>query len=469
MIPPCERSEPESIAFTTLPLSPALLTNLDSLGYKAMTPIQAQALPHVLAGRDLLAQAQTGSGKTAAFGIGLLSRLNPRLFGAQGLVLCPTRELADQVTQELRRLARASPNIKLVTLTGGAPIAPQRATLEHGAHLVVGTPGRVLAHIRGGSLALQHLTALVLDEADRMLEMGFADEVEAIIAALPPARQTLLFSATYPDAIASLCAHVLRDPVTVRIDSGQPQSLQITQRFFEVRDDQRSRALVGLLVTHRPASCLIFCNTKQQTRTLADELTALGFCARALSGDLEQRDRDRVLAQFANRSTPILVATDVAARGIDIKELDAVINYELPHGPDLYVHRIGRTGRAGEQGLALSLFVAGEAARVSVIEDYTGVPVEYGKAEPADDLRGLDLKPAMVTLQIDAGRKDKVRSGDIVGALTAGGIAVRQLGKIAVFDKLTYIAVERSAARQALQVLTEDKVKGRRFKARRLE
>lgn len=460
---------PIKTGFAALPLSPALLANLDSLGYRSMTPIQAQALPHVLAGRDLLAQAQTGSGKTAAFGIGLLSRLNPRLFGVQGLVLCPTRELADQVTQELRRLARSTPNIKLVTLTGGTPIAPQRSTLAHGAHIVVGTPGRVLAHIRGGSLPLPHLTALVLDEADRMLEMGFADEVEAIIAALPTRRQTLLFSATYPDAIAAMCAHVLRDPVTVRIDGGQPQSMQITQRFFEVRHDQRTRALTGLLAAYRPASCLIFCNTKQQTQTLADELTALGFCARAFSGDLEQRDRDRVLAQFANRSTPILVATDVAARGIDIRELDAVINYELPHGPDLYVHRIGRTGRAGEPGLALSLFVASEAARIAVIEDYTGAPVEYGKVEPADDLRGMDLRPLMVTLQIDAGRRDKVRPGDIVGALTAGGIADRQIGRIAVLDNLTYVAVERPVARQALQVLADGKVKGRRFKARRLD
>lgn len=455
--------------FATLPLAPELLTNLASLGYTSMTPIQTQALPQVLAGRDLLAQAQTGSGKTAAFGIGLLTRLNPRLFGVQGLVLCPTRELADQVTQELRRLARATPNIKLVTLVGGAPIAPQLATLEHGAHIVVGTPGRTLAHVRRGSLPLQHITALVLDEADRMLEMGFADEVEAIVAALPAARQTLLFSATYPAAIEAMCAHVLRDPLTVRIDSGQPQSMQITQCFFEVHKDERGRALVGLLAEYRPASCLVFCNTKQQTHELADELAALGFYARPFSGDLEQRDRDRVLAQFANRSTAILVATDVAARGIDIKELDAVVNFELPYDPEIYVHRIGRTGRAGERGLALSLFIASEAPRVNAIEAYTGTRIEYGAVKRVDDLAGLGLQPLMVTLQIDGGRKDKVRPGDIVGALTAGGIAVKQVGKIAVFDNFSYVAVERPVARQALQVLAEHKVKGRRFKARRLD
>lgn len=455
--------------FTSLPLVPELLANLTSLGYTAMTPIQARALPHVLAGRDLLAQAQTGSGKTAAFGIGLLTRLNPRLFGVQGLVLCPTRELADQVTQELRRLARATSNIKLVTLVGGAPIAPQLATLEYGAHIVVGTPGRVLAHIRRGSLPLQHITALVLDEADRMLEMGFADEVDAIIAALPTARQTLLFSATYPAAIETMCARVLRDPLTVRVDSGQPQSLQITQRFFEVPREERARALVGLLAEYRPASCLIFCNTKQQAHELADELAALGFSARAFSGDLEQRDRDLVLAQFANRSTAILVATDVAARGIDIKELDAVINFELPYDPEIYVHRIGRTGRAGEDGLALSLFIDSEAPRVNAIETYIGTGIEYGTVKRVDNPGGQGLKPLMVTLQIDGGRKDKVRPGDIVGALTAGGIAVRQVGKIAVFDNFTCVAVERPVARQALQVFKEDKVKGRRFKARWLD
>ena len=455
--------------FTSLPLPPELLSNLDTLGYTEMTPIQAQALPPVLAGRDLLAQAQTGSGKTAAFGIGLLARLNPRLFGVQGLVLCPTRELADQVTQELRRLARATPNIKLVTLVGGTPIGPQLATLEHGAHIVVGTPGRVLQHLERGSLPPEHLAALVLDEADRMLDMGFSDEIDAIIAALPTARQTLLFSATYPAAIEAMSAHVLRDPVTVRIESGAGQALQITQRFFEVHKGQRTRALVGLLVEYRPRSCIVFCNTKQQTQELADELAALGFYARALNGDLEQRERDRVLAQFANGSTAILVATDVAARGIDIKELDAVVNYELPHDPEIHVHRIGRTGRAGEKGVALSLFLASEAPRVVAIESYIGEKLEYGTVKLVDDLAGMSLKPLMVTLQIDAGRKDKVRPGDLVGALTgAGGIPAKQVGRIAVFDQHAYVAVERPVARQALQALSEGKVKGRRFKARRL-
>jgi ATP-independent RNA helicase DbpA len=266
-----------------------------------------------------------------------------------------------------------------------------------------------------------------------------------------------------------MSTRVLREPVIVRIEDGQTRSLPITQRFFEINQGQRTRALVGLLVAYRPQSCIVFCNTKQQTQELAKELATLGFYARAFSGDLEQRERDRVLAQFANRSTAILVATDVAARGIDIKELDAVINYELPHDPEVYVHRIGRTGRAGEKGLALSLYITGEAPRVTAIESYTGVAIESGTVKLVDDLSGMSLKPLMVTLQIDAGRKDKLRPGDIVGALTgAGGIPAKQLGKIAVFDNTTYIAVERPVARQALQILSEGKVKGRRFKVRRL-
>jgi len=455
-------------AFSALPLSAEMLANLDSLGYTAMTPIQAQALPQVLAGHDLLAQAQTGSGKTAAFGIGLLHNIHPRFFGIQALVLCPTRELADQVAKELRRLARAIPNIKLVTLVGGMPMGPQLGSLEHGAHIVVGTPGRILKHLTKGSLDLSKVQAFVLDEADRMLDMGFADEIDALIAALPGKRQTLLFSATYPEEIAQMSAHVLKQPVEVRVE-GEVKGSHIKQVFYEVNKGQRSKVLVSLLVKYRPASTIVFCNTKQQTQELADELAALGFFARALNGDLEQRDRDRVLAQFANRSTAILVATDVAARGIDIKELDAVINYELSRDPEVHVHRIGRTGRAGEKGLALSLYLDSEAYRVNAIEEYMGETVQHGTVKLVDDLSGMNLKPPMVTLQIDGGRKDKVRPGDILGALTGeGGIPGKQVGKIDLFDRFAYVAVERPVARQALEVLSQGKIKGRRFKARRL-
>lgn len=459
-------------AFASLPLSTAMLANLDSLEYKTMTPIQAEALPHILAGADLLAQAKTGSGKTAAFGIGLLERINPRLFAVQSLVLCPTRELADQVGKEFRRLARATPNIKIVTLCGGAPFGPQLGSLEHGAHIVVGTPGRVLKHLQKGSLNVERVQCLVLDEADRMLDMGFSDEIDAVIAALPNAkngRQSLLFSATYPESIRELSAHVLHKPIEVRIEEKDAVPT-IKQTFFEVERSQRSKALMSILAQYRPPSVLIFCNTKQQCQDLADELSAVGFFARALHGDMEQRDRDRVLAQFANRSTSILVATDVAARGIDIKELDTVINYELSFEPDVHVHRIGRTGRAGESGHAISLFTSNEAYRVNAVAEYLGCEIEYGVLNLAESVSATVMQPIMVTLQIDAGRKEKLRPGDILGALTApGGIMGKQVGKIDVFDHFAYVAVERAVAQPAVRLLAEGKVKGKSFRARAIQ
>ncbi|MBD3609012.1 MAG: ATP-dependent RNA helicase DbpA [Gammaproteobacteria bacterium] len=462
-----------NLDFSSLTLSPAMLSNLESLGYAQMTPIQAQSLPQVLAGKDLLAQAKTGSGKTAAFGIGLINKLNQRFFGTQGLVLCPTRELADQVTKELRRLARATQNIKLVTLCGGVPIGPQIGSLQHGAHVVVGTPGRILKHLNKGTLDLSQISTLVLDEADRMLDMGFSDEIDAIIEALPAAgkggRQTLLFSATYPESMAELCGHVLHQPVEVRIEA--THSIEhISQQFYEVPKEQRNATLVSLLIQHQPESAIIFCNTRQQTQTLADELDAMGFYARALHGDLEQRERDRVWTQFANRSVSILVATDVAARGLDIKELDMVVNFELSHDPEVHIHRIGRTGRAGQTGLALSLFSTNEVKRLMAIEEYQGQAIKPQKLDRLSKPEaGFKLTPPMATLQIDGGRKQKVRPGDILGALTGDkGITGKQVGKIDLFDNTAYVAIERAAAKQALNLLNTGKIKGRKFRVRQL-
>ena len=459
--------------FSALPLAEAMLANLDSLGYTSMTPIQAQALPPVLNGEDLIAQARTGSGKTAAFGIGLLARLDPANFAIQGLILCPTRELADQVTKELRRLARTMANIKLVTLCGGTPIGPQANTLAHGAHIVVATPGRILKHLQKGALQLGQIQSVVLDEADRMLDMGFSAEIDAIMQKIPSHRQTLLFSATYPDTIAEMSAALQRNPVSVRIEATHSVE-HIEQTFYEVEKGSRTKTLVSLLAQayierRGTPTALVFCNTKQQTQELADELAALGFYARALHGDLEQRERDRVLAQFANRSTAILVATDVAARGLDIKDLDIVVNFELSRDPEVHIHRIGRTGRAGETGTAYSLFLSSEVHRLIGIENYQDSPVQYGQVKFIDDLKGLKMKPNMVTLHIDAGRKDKIRPGDILGALTGqDGVPGKQVGKIDLFDHLTYVAVERPIAKQALQLLSQGKIKGRRFKAKRL-
>lgn len=453
--------------FSSLNLSSALQDNLASLGYLQMTPIQAQSLPLVLDGKDLIAKAKTGSGKTAAFGLGLLAKLDVNRLAVQALVLCPTRELADQVATEIRRLARTLPNVKLVTLCGGTPTAPQSATLGFGAHIAVGTPGRILKHLEQGTLELDDLKTLVLDEADRMLDMGFGEDINRVISHAPRDRQTLLFSATYPEGIAQMSRGVQRNPVEVSVESLHEESA-IEQKLYEVPAGQRLDALTWLLSHYQPGSCVVFCNTKRACNDVADHLAAKGFSALALNGDLEQRERDQVLVRFANGSATILVATDVAARGLDIKELGAVINYELTYDPEVHVHRIGRTGRAGQQGLALSLYQPNEAPRINFIEEYQQAPIPQG------DLAGIgrDIKPIapqMVTLSIDAGRKSKVRAGDILGALTGeGGIAGADVGKIQIAEQYSYVAVKRQVASAALKRLQEGKIKGRSYRARKL-
>ena len=358
-----------TVAFSTLPLKPALLENIESLGYTQLTPIQAESLPHILEGKDVIAQAKTGSGKTACFGIGMLSRLDLSNFRVQAMVVCPTRELADQVCKEIRRLARFTQNIKVLALCGGVPFGPQVDSLRHGVHIVVGTPGRLQEHLRKRSLRLSNLKVLVLDEADRMLDMGFEEAVTEIISHAPTHRQTLLFSATFPDPIRELSRKFQYKPITVSIEESHHADI-IEQLFYEVEKNQRTNALGYLLSYHRPESTVVFCNTKKDCHDVANDLANGGFSVQALHGDLEQKDRDQVLVRFANKSCSILVATDVAARGLDIKELQAVINYELPWDPEIYVHRIGRTGRAGNKGLSLSLCTQQELPRVKAIEDY---------------------------------------------------------------------------------------------------
>jgi ATP-dependent RNA helicase DbpA len=455
--------------FASLPLSPATLANLQRLGYEAMTPIQAASLPLALAGKDLIAQAKTGSGKTAAFCLALLANLNPRRFAVQSLVLCPTRELADQVTQELRRLARAEDHIKVLTLCGGSTMRPQLASLEHGAHIVVGTPGRIMDHLERGSLKLDALNTLVLDEADRMLDMGFHDDIATVARQCPTQRQTLLFSATYPEGIAKLAAAFLREPQTVTV-AEQHSATKIRQLFFEVREEERLHAVSLLLQHYRPVSTLAFCNTKQQCRDLVEVLKAQGFVALELHGDLDQRDRDQVLVQFANRSCSVLVATDIAARGLDIDQLEAVINVDVTPEPATHTHRIGRTGRVDAEGWAFSLASLDEMGRVGQIEHVHGFSSEWQPLASLTPASNEPLRPPMCTIQILGGRKEKIRPGDVLGALTKDlGYAAAQIGKINVNEFSTYVAVERGVAGALLKKLSGAKVKGRAVKVRLLE
>lgn len=463
---------PAGESFATLPLASHVLENLQRLGYERMTPVQAASLPMALAGRDLIVQAKTGSGKTAAFALPVLARLDARRFDVQGLVLVPTRELGEQVSQEIRRLARAEDNVKVLTLCGGTTMRPQVASLAHGAHVVVGTPGRILDHLARESLLLQALGILVLDEADRMLEMGFSDDIAAIAKRCPPStrRQTLLFSATYPDDVSKLAARYLREPQRVTLAERHDASL-IRERFYEVTEDGRLHAVCLLLEHFRPESTLAFCNTKQQCRDLVAVLQARGIVALELHGDLEQRDRDQVLVRFAHRSCSVLVATDVAARGLDIARLEAVINVDITPDAQVHTHRVGRTGRAGESGLVFSLASPEEMDRVARIEAMQGGESVW---HPLSALSGADagagpLRPPMVTLQILGGRKEKIRPGDVLGALTKDlGLDAACIGKIDVNDFSTYVAVRRDVADQALRGLGAGKVKGRSVKVRRL-
>ncbi|MBC8210365.1 MAG: ATP-dependent RNA helicase DbpA [Gammaproteobacteria bacterium] len=457
-----------STAFTSLPLSADFLANLEALEYTSMTPIQAQSLPAMLKGLDIQAQAKTGSGKTAAFGIALLNRIDPARFQTQALVLCPTRELADQVSKEIRRLARPIPNTKILTLCGGTAIGPQFASLEFAPHIVVGTPGRILKHLNKGSLKLKHVKTLVLDEGDRMLDMGFHEDIMLIIDHTPEQRQTLLFSATLPDSIKQISSIVQKDPLDIQVESLHSEK-HIKQVFYEIEKGERLNTLIHLLQHYRPESSVVFCNRKQQCQELADELWKQGFHALALHGDMEQKERDEVLVRFSNKSSSILIATDVAARGLDIKELSAVINYELSPDPEVHIHRIGRTGRAGNEGLALSLFMPSEVKKISAIEAYQGSSVRIDDSTSLDPREVFKLIPPMVTLCINGGRKSKVRAGDILGALTSQpGLSGNQIGKIDLFDMQSYVAVEYPVAKQALQILSEGNIKGRRFRVRKL-
>jgi ATP-dependent RNA helicase DbpA len=461
------QSTPDSQpAFSTLSLKPGLLDNLATMGYTAMTPIQAQSLPLILAGEDVIGQAKTGSGKTAAFGLGLLNKLDVKRFRIQTLVLCPTRELADQVAQDIRTLARGIHNIKVLTLCGGVPMGPQVGSLEHGAHIIVGTPGRIVDHLDRNRLDLSELNMLVLDEADRMLEMGFQTELDAIMAQAPIERQTLLFSATFPEQIQAIAKQFLVKPVTVKV-AATHDKLSIEQHFYHLEDNKaRMQALRLLLLDKRPESAVVFCNTKRETQQVADELAGLGFSVLALHGDLEQRDRDQTLLQFANKSACVLVATDVAARGLDIDALDAVFNFHVAYDTEVHIHRVGRTGRAGSKGAAYTFYNDSDGYKIALLEELLERDIHSEPLPPLGLLDAAPPEPVMVTIQIDGGKKQKLRPGDILGALTGeNGIEGSQVGKIQVTEYRAYVAVNRKVARKALNKIVSGKLKGKSYRA----
>jgi ATP-independent RNA helicase DbpA len=459
----------DAVEFSDLPIEPALLLGLDALGHVRMTPIQARSLPALLEGHDLIAQAPTGSGKTAAFGLALLHRIELGQIRAQALVLCPTRELADQVAKHIRKLGTGLPNLKLLTLTGGVALGPQLNSLEqHAPHVVVGTPGRVQELLRKKALDLRGIRVLVLDEGDRLLDMGFEEQIREIVKATPRQRQTLLFSATFPEAVREVARTTMRDAVEVTVE-GAADAAPIEQRFYEVEPALKPAALAGLLIEHGANNAVVFCNMRRDIEDVVASLAHLGFSALALHGEMEQRDRDEVLVCFANRSCNVLVASDVAARGLDVEHLGAVVNYDVPNDPDTYVHRIGRTGRAGRDGIALTLCTPRELPRVRAIAESLGTRIELLRPTLAALRANVAPRAPMATLRIDGGRTDKLRPGDIVGALTGeAGLAGDAIGKIDIFATRSYVAIQRAHFDRVLARLQEVRIKARRFRVRRM-
>ena len=452
--------------FSSLPLPASLLEGISALGFSSVLPVQAAALPEILAGRDVLVRADTGSGKTLAFGLGVLARLAPDLL-VQGLVLCPTRELAQQVSEELRRLARRMPNVKVLELCGGVPFAPQRASLRQGAHVVVGTPGRLDEHLRKGSLSLDALKVLVLDEADRMLDMGFEPQVARVLERTPASRQTLLFSATFPESVVELCRGCQRDAVRLEVAAAAAPAAPVEQRFFRVDNAGRPAALSAWLLEQRPESALVFCSTRVECDAVAEALRAQGWSAASIHGEHGQRERQHVMRLFANGSLSVLAATDVAARGWDIAGLPVVVNLGLSRDWVTHVHRIGRTGRLGRPGLVVSFVSEEDRPALIALERREGREIPLEPAPDAALLGARPPEPSKRTLLLSAGKNKKLRPGDVLGALTGeDGIAGSDVGAITIDETTTYVAVTASCAERALKRLATAGVKGKSVKAR---
>jgi len=447
--------------FNQLNLSKESIKNLNSLGFEFMTPIQEKSLSFILDKKDLIAKAKTGSGKTLAFGLGILNNLNVKKFAIQVIILSPTRELAYQIQKTLKQLARYEHNIKILTLTGGVPYNPQVHSLRHKAHIIVATPGRVLKHLQEDNFSCIDVNTLVLDEADRMLDMGFIEDIKKVIQYIPKKRQTMLFSATYPDTIQDLSKDILNDPINIEVQSIH-NSNSITQKFYSINENEKDSLLIKLFEQNQK-SVIIFCNTKIKCDQLADYLEDLDMEPLVLHSDLEQKYRDETLILFSNKSYPILIATDVASRGLDIEDVDMVINYDLPNDFEVYTHRIGRTARAGKDGKAISF--VDDKIIFEELQDFLNSDFELLSIEDIKNNNDIFLKYDYSTLYINGGKRHKLRAGDILGALTAGiGLDKQSIGKIDILPTCSYVAIKNEAYEKAFKGLNSNKMKNRYFK-----
>ncbi|MEA3553405.1 MAG: ATP-dependent RNA helicase DbpA [Campylobacterota bacterium] len=448
--------------FNNLNIDKDMIINLSSLGFSKMTEIQEKSLPLILDGEDVIAKAKTGSGKTVSFGLGVLNNLKSERFRIQSLILCPTRELASQVAQTLKSLARYKHNIKILTLTGGVPYKPQVHSLSHKAHIIVGTPGRVLKHLKEDSFTCDDINTLVLDEADRMLDMGFSEDIMEIIGYLPSLRQSMLFSATYPSTIEQMSESILCDPKMVEVASTHSNTT-IEQKFYKV-DPYQKPDVVPKVLDEKYQTTIIFCNTKVQCNELADFLDEkLDMDILVLHSDLDQKDRDETLIMFANKSFPILIATDVASRGLDIDDVDLVINYDLPHDFEVYTHRIGRTARAGKSGCSISLVE--DELYFEDLNEFLNADFKLQGIDKLNDTKELNLSSLYSTLYINGGKRHKLRAGDILGALTAGiGLDKTDIGKIDIMPTCSYVAIKNEVYDKAHDGLSNNRIKNKMYR-----
>jgi ATP-independent RNA helicase DbpA len=450
-------------SFSSLHINRKLLENIDSLGFSSMTQVQKKAIPIIIEGSDLIAKSKTGSGKTIAFGIGILQNLDVKNFNIQFLIICPTRELCEQVASELRKLARLEHNVKIVTIYGGESLGNQRRSLEKGAHIVVGTPGRIIDHIGKESIDLGHIQILVLDEADRMLDMGFFDDISYIKTKLPSKLQTLLFSATYPDDIKTLVAKVMHDPKTVTIDEDNEGYLK--QLTCKVKKEEKYDALKTILFSYRPDSVIIFCNTKIEVEEVTHKLYSDGFDTEYLHGGLEQNIRNEMLLMFANKSIPILVTTNLAARGIDIKDISLVINYDLPQDKEVYLHRVGRTARAGDEGVSISLYSQEDINQLDAIKELVKTEIEEIELKTLTCKSKKPILAKYTTLHLLAGKKEKIRAGDIVGTfIKTLGLDKDCVGNIDILPKDSYVAIKNDCNIERILKLKEINIKAKRVR-----
>ena len=515
----------EEMKFEDLGLCPEILKAVKYMGFEEASPIQAKAIPAMMTGRDVIGQAQTGTGKTAAFGIPLLEKIDPKKKKLQAIVLCPTRELAIQVADEIRNLARYLHGIKVLPVYGGQEIVKQIRSLKGGVQLVIGTPGRVMDHMRRKTLRMEQVHTVVLDEADEMLNMGFREDIETILEGVPKERQTVLFSATIPKPILDITRRFQQDAELIKVTKKELTVPNIEQFYYEVKPKNKEEVLSRLLDIYNPKLSVVFCNTKKQVDLLVNGLLGRGYFAAGLHGDMKQAQRDRVMEGFRKGKTEILVATDVAARGIDVDEVEAVFNYDLPQDDEYYVHRIGRTGRAGRVGRSFSFVSGKEVYKLREIQRYCKTKIYAQKVPSLNDVANTKMEvlmdsvarmieeedlttylelvqsevndsdytsmdiaaallkmcagareekeedlfedtgaeePGMVRLFINIGKKHRAKPGDILGALTGeSGVPGKVVGTIDMYDKYTFVEVPREYAKEVLNAMNHVKIKGK--------